>query len=161
MGNELTDEELMQRLQQNDLSAFEMLYQRHQGRVWGYFSKRAPRRTEDLFQECFARLLERRDQWKGTPFLPWLLLMARHLLIDDYRREKIRAGEELPDVLALPVSEVDEWLEGLPQETRDLVKQHYLAGWSYEELAKMHRTQEGTLRQKVSRALKSLRKEWG
>lgn len=160
MGDEFTDEELMQRLQHNDLSAFEALYQRHEERVWKYYQRRAPARAEDLFQECFARLLERREQWRGTPFLPWFLLMARHLLIDDYRREKLRTGELLPDVAALPASEVDEWLEGLPSETQALIKQHYLAGWSYDELAKLHRTQEATLRQKVSRAIKSLRKEW-
>ncbi len=150
----------MQLVQQNNLFAFEALYARHQERVWKYFFKKSPTRAEDLFQECFARLLERRDQWGGSPFLPWLLVMARHLFIDDFRREKIRRTENLADEIAAPPShDIDEWLEGLSDKDKLLVKEHYIAGFSYEELSTRYGTSEVSLRQKLSRALRSIKKE--
>lgn len=154
-----SDEALMRRVQNDDPGAFEALYRRHEGRLWAYFQKRTPKRAEDLFQECFARVLERRSQWNGSPFLPWLLVMARHLLIDDYRREKVRATEELTDQAVPSVIEIDEWLEGLSDENKRLLKEHYLAGFSYEELAQKYDTTPVSLRQKLSRALRSLKKE--
>ncbi|MFP5490116.1 MAG: RNA polymerase sigma factor [Bacteriovoracia bacterium] len=155
-----TDEELMQLVQKNNLPAFEALYARHHERVWKYFFKKAPGRAEDLFQECFARLLERREQWHGTPFLPWLFVMARNLFIDDYRREKVRRTEYFEHESAAPVGhDIDEWLEGLSDKDKVLVKEHYLAGFSYEELATRYGTSEVSLRQKLSRALRSIKKE--
>jgi RNA polymerase sigma factor (sigma-70 family) len=153
-----SDESLMRRVQRNDEGAFELLYRRHEERLWKYFSKRAPHRAEDLFQECFARLLERREQWNGSPFVPWLFVMARHLLIDDYRREKVRATEELTDQVAPAATDVADWLEGLSEENQRLIKEHYLAGFSYDELAQKYQTTPVSLRQKLSRALRSLKK---
>jgi len=153
-----SDEALMRRVQNDDPGAFEVLYRRHEERLWAYFHKRTPKRAEDLFQECFARVLERRSQWNGSPFLPWLLVMARHLLIDDYRKEKVRATEELTDQAVPSAIEIDEWLEGLSIENKRLLKEHYLAGFSYEELAQKYDTTPVSLRQKMSRALRSLKK---
>lgn len=153
-----SDEVLMRRVQNDDAAAFEQLYRRHEARLWSYFVKRAPARAEDLFQECFARLLERRSQWNGAPFLPWFFVMARHLLIDDYRREKVRTTEELKDFSAEEALDINDWLEGLSDENKRLVKEHYLAGFSYEELAQKYDTTPVSLRQKLSRALRSLKK---
>jgi RNA polymerase sigma factor (sigma-70 family) len=157
MAHEKTDEELMVLVQQNDIMAFEALYRRHESRVLKYLQRRAPRRAEDLFQEVFARLLERRSQWQGTPFLPWLFVMARNLLIDDVRREKYRETDELGEYARVEAVEVDEWLEGLSLETQSLVRSHYLEGYSYSELARRHDTSEASLRQKLSRALRTIR----
>lgn len=150
----------MHLVQQNNLLAFEVLYARYQERVWKYFFKKSPVRAEDLFQECFARLLERREQWYGTPFLPWLFVMARHLFINDFRREKVRRTESLEQEIAAPPShDIDEWLEGLSEKDQRLVKEHYIAGLSYQELATRYGTSEVSLRQKLSRALRSIKKE--
>lgn len=156
-----TDEELMRRVQQDDLAAFEELFARHRERVWKFLVKRSPSRAEDLFQECFARVLERRDQWSETPFLPWLLVLARNLFIDDYRREKLRRTDELMDAAQAAefASDVDEWLEGLPAQEQELLKEHYLGGLSYRELSRRYGTSEASLRQRLSRTLRSLRKE--
>ncbi len=152
-----TDEDLMRRLQQADMSALDALYERHSDRLWKYLHRRLPHKAEDLFQECFARLIERRDQWRGAPFLPWLLVLARNLLIDEVRREK----RTLPNFTDenISSSEVEEWLEDLSVENRRLVREHYLEGFSYQELATKYQTVEATLRQKMSRALRSIRGE--
>jgi RNA polymerase sigma factor (sigma-70 family) len=86
--------------------------------------------------------------------------MARNLFIDDYRREKVRRTENLDHEIAAPPShDIDEWLEGLSDKDKVLVREHYLAGLSYEELATRYGTSEVSLRQKLSRALRSIKKE--
>ncbi len=159
MGDEVSDEVLMDRIKRNELGAFEVLYQRHAMRLWRYYNKRNPERADDLFQECFARLLERREQWKGGPFLPWLFVMARHLWIDDWRKERKYTADALAERASVPTIEIEEWLEGLAPELKNLMKEHYLVGLSYAELANKYHTQEANLRQKLSRALRSLRQE--
>ncbi|MFP5458364.1 MAG: RNA polymerase sigma factor [Bacteriovoracia bacterium] len=156
-----TDEDLMRRLQQDDMLAFEELFARHRERVWRFLVKRAPTKAEDLFQECFARVLERREQWNGSPFLPWLLVLARNLFVDDYRRERVRRTDALTqaDVSTEVTTDVDEWLEGVPERERDLLKEHYLGGRSYQELSQRYGTSEASLRQRLSRTLRTLRKE--
>lgn len=148
----------MRRVQRDDAGAFEVLYRRHEERLWRYLSKRSHQRAEDLFQECFARVLERREQWNGSPFIPWFFVLARNLVIDDHRREKVRATEELTEHMAPATAEIDDWLEGLSEESQRLLKEHYLGGFSYAELAQKYQTTPVSLRQKLSRALRSLKK---
>ncbi|MBY0517061.1 MAG: RNA polymerase sigma factor [Bacteriovoracaceae bacterium] len=157
--NNESDEELMRKLQLNDLSAFELLYERHQSRLYNYFQARSPKYAEDLFQECFSRLLERRDQWNGQPFLAWFFVMARNLFIDEFRKSKIQKTEELSDWAENEKVEIDQWLEGISDESKTMLKEHYLSGLSYQEMSQKYGTKEASLRQKLSRALQVLRKE--
>ena len=54
--------------------------------------------AEDLFQETWVRVLERgqqyRSQWK---FDVWLFSIARHLVIDEFRRKRGLSLDELMD----------------------------------------------------------------
>jgi RNA polymerase sigma factor (sigma-70 family) len=57
--------------------------------------------AEDLFQETWVRVLERgrqyRSQWK---FDVWLFSIARHLVIDEFRRKRGLSLDELMDPAA-------------------------------------------------------------
>jgi RNA polymerase sigma-70 factor (ECF subfamily) len=149
---DLSDEALMMRLKNGDLRAFEGLYDRHAPRLRRYFQQRQPARCEDLMQECFMRLLERRDQFRDQPFLPWLYVMARHLWIDDYRKHKSR-NLSIDVEVAVDVSD---FLSELTPEQRQLVEDRYFAGLSFEELAQKYGSSEVSLRKKLSRLLKVL-----
>ena len=150
---EWSDEELMQRLLQNDLNAFDLLYTRHQPRLLNFFKKRQTHKAQDLTQESFLRLLERRDQWKGQPFLPWFFVLARNLMLDELRRDK-RAGVDFERLESVDISD---WLEGLNEGEKALVHERYFAGKSFEELSRELGTSEPSLRQKMSRLLRSMR----
>jgi RNA polymerase sigma factor (sigma-70 family) len=98
-----SDEELMSLLQTGDSTALASLYERHSGKVWSYINKRLPKeQAEDLFQDCFIKLVEKRHVWKGQPFLLWLYVLLRNLVTDFHRSnqvekkylEKIAAPEE-------------------------------------------------------------------
>ncbi len=150
---EWSDEELMQRLINDDLSAFDALYTRHQVRLLSFFQKRQAHKAQDLCQESFLRLLERRDQWKGQPFLPWFFVMARHLMLDELRRDK----RAIHDFERSEQMDISDWLEGLSDTDKNLVHERYFGGKSFEELSREYATSEVNLRQKMSRLLKSMR----
>lgn len=150
---EWSDEELMQRLIQNDLSAFDHLYSRHHGRLLSFFLKRQSHKAQDLCQESFVRLLERRDQWKGQPFLAWFFVLARNLMLDEIRREK----KSPVDFERNEKMDVSDWLEGLASHDKEFIVERYFSGKSFQELSDQYATSEVSLRQKMSRLLKTMR----
>ena len=84
----LSDEELMSRYKFGEYPAFEELYRRHSGRVYGFILKRVKsrERAEELFQESFLRLHRNRSRYNDSlPFLPWLFTIARSAMIDGVR----------------------------------------------------------------------------
>jgi RNA polymerase sigma-70 factor, ECF subfamily len=154
-----TDEVLMQRLQNNDLESFKILYLRHKERILRFYQKRYPRKAEDLLQECMMRLLERRDQWNGSVFIAWLFVMARNLMIDEMRKDKLRDQVQPRSDNNEMDMDIMEWLEEISEEEKHLIFDRYFRGLSFQELSQKYATSEVSLRQKVSRILKSLRQE--
>lgn len=75
-----------------DLQRFEELYQQALAAVYGYFLHRCGGRVsvaEDLTQETFmAAISELRSGTRVERPLPWLYGIARHKLLDHYRRQK-------------------------------------------------------------------------
>jgi RNA polymerase sigma-70 factor (ECF subfamily) len=56
-------------------------------------------RARDLYQELFLRLHRFRTTYDPTlPFEPWFFRMARHVLIDDLRKQRRRAEISLTGV---------------------------------------------------------------
>jgi len=55
--------------------------------------------AEDLFQETWLRVFERGAQYDPRrSFQGWLFIIARHLAIDDQRRQRTRSGDPIePD----------------------------------------------------------------
>jgi len=159
----LSDEELMRQLQGGDQIALEELYSRHSKKVWSYVSKRVAREhAEDLYQDCFIKLVDRKDSWKGQPFVLWLYVVLRNLLIDFYRSQA--RGKRLIDSLSEAESnsmsnvDFDELIEGAPHETRKLLNDFFQKGFTYKELAHEYELSEISLRKRVSRALAFLKK---
>jgi RNA polymerase sigma factor (sigma-70 family) len=90
----------------------------------------------------------------------------RHLLIDEYRSLG-RRGRDLKDELLNQAfnaqaqdSNIEEILSRLPDDSRDLVKKYYLDEISYEELENSTGLSQANLRQRLSRAIRGLRKSY-
>ncbi len=161
-----TDEEWMREYQKGSEKAFSFLYEKYSPMVFSYIKRRLrSEEVDDLYQKVWRQLHEKRDLYKDQPFAPWFFVIIRHLLIDEYRslgRRNVReVQEELIDrIYQKDIEEgqdLDEILELIPPESRDLVRKYYLEGISYEELAKSSGLSQTNLRQRLSRALKGLR----
>jgi RNA polymerase sigma-70 factor (ECF subfamily) len=161
----LTDEELMRRYQAGEEAAFNTIYGKYSPLVWSFIRRRLrASEAEDFYQKVWRHLHEKRSLYQNQPFAPWFFVLMRHLLIDEYRHlgkrgerefqtellEKIYSIEEVPDL--------DAELERLSPEVRGLVEKYYLEGMSYEELEKETGLSQTNLRQRLSRALRGLRK---
>lgn len=168
-----SDEALMRRYQADDPQAFDELYRRHSGRVYGYLVKLAGNRAEadDLLQSTFLKLHHRRDHYDDTlPFLPWLFAIARNAWIDLRRKHAPTtvAPEDLTrlsDARAAKGSseaalELREILALLPVDQRQLLEQRFDEGLSFETLAEESGVSEAAIRKRLSRAMGVLRGLW-
>ncbi|MES2789659.1 MAG: sigma-70 family RNA polymerase sigma factor [Planctomycetota bacterium] len=158
----LTDDQLMVQLQTGESRAFDMLVERYQGQLLGFFFRNTRDRqlSEDLTQETFLRL--HNQSWDFLPvgkFRGWLYRLARNLLIDNVRRQShdalIKAvtgkQEDEEDGLARLTEEilspdshadiremaaiVDELLRQLPEEQRLTFLLHHYGGLTLAEVA--------------------------
>lgn len=161
-----SDEQLMIEYQKGSELAFGELYEKYSPMVYGFIRKRMrDSEVDDLYQKVWRKLHESRELYRDQPFAPWFFVMIRHLVIDEYRSlgrknikeiqdeliEKIYAAEETFDIEPL--------ISTLPKDTQDLVRKYYLEGISYEELEKDTGLSQTNLRQRLSRALRGLRKK--
>jgi RNA polymerase sigma-70 factor (ECF subfamily) len=162
-----SDEECMKAYREGSEEAFGHLYEKYSPMVWAYIRKRIrPSEREDLFQKVWRKLHEKRHLYKDQPFAPWFYVLMRHLLIDEYRsldRKNVKDIEgELIESLyyqdKASADDLDQILQALPQEARELVMKHYIEGATYEELEQQTGLSQMNLRQRLSRAIRSLRK---
>jgi RNA polymerase sigma factor (sigma-70 family) len=162
-----TDEQLMREYQSGSEEAFGILYDKYSSMVYAFIKKRMRlSEQEDLFQKVWRQLHEKRHLYKDQPFAPWLFVIMRHLLIDEYRslgrKGREFKGELLDQAFDTQTQDtiIEEILSRLPDDSRDLVKKYYLDEITYEELENSTGLSQANLRQRLSRALRGLRKSY-
>ncbi|MBS2033267.1 MAG: sigma-70 family RNA polymerase sigma factor [Deltaproteobacteria bacterium] len=175
-GRESRADALLKRARLGDRQAFRELYAALHGPVYAYVARRTASRAdaEDLVARTFERLLLRLelfDEHRGGA-LPFALTMARSLLVDDLRAR--RPGLDLDEAAAelvtqsTPLSDLlkqeelralNAQLRALPAQTRELLALRYGDGLSTREVAQVLGLSEVAVRQRLSRAVQSLRRE--
>ena len=94
MPTALSDNQLLEQLQQGDEDAYEALHGRYADRLRGYLLRLVhdPAAADDLLQETFLRLWTRAAQWSGAGAVKsWLFSIARNLAfnhLDSQRRRR-------------------------------------------------------------------------
>jgi RNA polymerase sigma factor (sigma-70 family) len=99
-----SDEALMGRYARGEVAAFELLYRRHEMRIWRYLRRnlRDPATAEELLQEVWFAVA--RDAGRYQPsarFTTWLFTIAHNRMID-----WLRADRRRPRVQALDVADL-------------------------------------------------------
>jgi RNA polymerase sigma-70 factor (ECF subfamily) len=162
-----TDEQLMSEYQTGSEVAFSALYDKYTPMVYAFIKKRMrSSEQDDLFQKVWRKLHEKRHLYNGQPFGPWFFVLIRHLLIDEYRSLGRRARDrenQLFDDSAMTFQDkdlIEDLLLNLPQDARELVQKYYLEEMSYEELESASGLSQANLRQRLSRAIRGLRKSY-
>jgi RNA polymerase sigma factor (sigma-70 family) len=159
----LTDEDLMRMLQEGNKEALTLLYQRHSEKVWAYLLKRVPKQNaEDLFQDCFVKLVEKSHSWKNQPFVLWLYVVLRNSITDFHRANQVERkyiDRKLQEESSIK-DEVDfnELISTMPPESSKLLSEHFREGLSYKELSEKYDLTELSLRKRISRAIGLLKK---
>ncbi len=92
--------EIARGLRRRDPELLDRLIEQYQSRLLRYLIYLTGNRAlaEDVFQETWVRVLERGGQYNGrTKFEAWLFAVARHLVIDSYRRKTPASLDALTD----------------------------------------------------------------
>jgi RNA polymerase sigma-70 factor (ECF subfamily) len=163
----VADEGALIEAAQRDLRLFGPLYEANFHRVYAYVAKRVGDRTasEDITSEVFREALRglRRFQWQGTPFIAWLLRIARDTISDHFRktmRDKVGAAapqaeptEESVERTAL----LFQLIERLPGAQQRVIEARFVEQRSIKEIAEELDRSEGAVKQLQLRALENLR----
>lgn len=165
-----TDEELMLAYAKGSEEAFQILYERHSSKVYGFLASKLKDRsiTDDAFQAAFMKLHRSREKYDpALPFAPWLFTVCRSAMLDTLRArsrttrledqnpvaiENAVAADIPKEAVSLP------GLQALPANQRQALEMRYLQEMSFDEIASRLETSSENSRQLVSRAVKKLRK---
>ena len=162
------EERLLIEAAKADPRRFADLYERHFDRVYAFLARRAADRSEaeDLTSEVFHQALSHlgRFEWRGIPFVVWLLQIARNALADRWARTARERGEPALDAMdeaqpgqadrrALLAGLVGE----LPADQQRVVRERFVEGRSVREISRDLGRTEGAVKQLQFRALQHLR----
>ena len=161
------DEDL-ERFTTGDVDAFEILFRRHQGEVYGWIVRivRNPAAAEDLTIETFWRIYLRRKRFDpDRPFGPWARRIATRIAID-YVRSESHSVEPLPPPSSaapdpLVRSELRDRIRGafltLPARLRVAAILALIEERPYQEIAAALDISLSAVKMRVARAVRHLR----
>ena len=90
-----SDEALMLAYAEGQASAFDVLYERHKGPLYRYFTRQLPEaEANDCFQTLWEKLIGNRDRYRpDSAFRSYLFTIAHNVLMDHFRKQG-RLGPE-------------------------------------------------------------------
>lgn len=162
-----TDEEIRIAAAQRDPSRFGDLYEENFFRVYAYVSRRVGDRhqaedlTSDVFREALANI--GKFEWRGAPFLAWLLRIASRLIADHYTRSCRERGNPLADPEPPSTDEIErsamlfQLVERLPDAQFRVIQMRFVEQKSIREVAAELGRSEGAVKQLQLRAIENLR----
>lgn len=147
--------------QEGSEEAFTCLYHATSSYIWAFIRKRVHHsKHEDCFQQFWLHLHTKKHLYHGQPVLPWMYVILRNLIIDDYRSQKeLPRPEEIDDGQEIK-SILDEALSELSSQDKKLIERIYFQGFSYEDLEKEWGLSQTSLRKRLSRGIGSLAKKF-
>ena len=177
MAEQLTDQALVERVQQGDKKAFNLLVSRYQNKVAGLLTRYVSRNDiPDVAQESFIKAYRSIESFRGdSAFYTWLYRIAvntaKNYLAAQGRRppsedilaedaENYDAGIHLRDV-DTPANEilsgelkkvVFDTINGMPEDLKNAITLRELEGLSYEDIAEIMGCPVGTVRSRIFRA---------
>ncbi len=163
-----TEERLQVEAAQQDPARFAELYENNFERVYAYVAHRVRNREEaqDLTSEIFHKALASlpRFEWRGLPFVAWLLGIAANVLSDRWQLVT-KQQEVVTDDLEQIGMEDDveqramlyQLVDSLPIDQRQVILWRFVGQKSLREIATELGRSEGAIKQLQLRALQNLR----
>ena len=170
MAEQLTDQALVERVQQGDKKAFNLLVSRYQNKVAGLLTRYISHNDiPDVVQESFIKAYRSIESFRGdSAFYTWLYRIAvntaKNYLTAQGRRppsedilaedaESYDVGTHLRDVDTPELEKVVfDTIHSLPEDLRTAITLRELEGLSYEEIAEIMDCPVGTVRSRIFRA---------
>lgn len=159
----LKDEELMKRYQMGHEEAFNVLYSRYGGKVYGYIKKKLHNNNlaEDAFQFTFLKMHKARSTYDSTkPFAPWLFTICKTAIVDVLRISPVMDEYKETPVAEAPKPNLPS-LEGLSDRERRVIELRYENDQTFEQIASKLETTAENARKILSRAVQKVRLSHG
>ncbi len=177
---DLTDEELIQLVQDGDEVAFAQLAARHSSRIWQFIvlNARQIRDAEEIFQDIWVAVWENiKGLREINSFGAWLRKIAyttcrRYYTTNSHTSgEILQSAEQLAETIDRDVlarfretelrAAVTEAVHHLPEKVRAVAVLYYLEMWTIKEIATELGLAVGTVKTKLSQIRALLREEFG
>lgn len=165
------DQELIRRHLSGDRTAFTILVERHERRIYNlaYRMLGRPEDAADATQEVFLTCLRKLSGFRGTSaFTTWLHRVAVNQCYETLRkRARERPEEEPPEPAPRPdhadatatAVDVHRALQRVPEEFRAVLVLHDVQGIPYEEIAEALGAPLGTVKSRLHRGRVALARE--
>ncbi|MCB1845733.1 MAG: RNA polymerase sigma factor [Halioglobus sp.] len=168
------DSALMLRYGDGDLSAFQVLYSRHNDALFRYLLRLSgnPDTAADIFQEVWGKIIKARASYRPTAkFTTWMYRVAHNCFIDSVRRNKRYSSgpdydaDELASDIEGPEAQAEKAfarerlmaaLRQLPHEQRNAFLLREEAGLSIEEIARVTGVAPETAKSRLRYAMNKL-----
>ncbi len=171
-----TDEELMKSISKGDRAAFDELYKRYYGPLFGYFLNmlwRDREKAEDFVHDVFAKIIKQPELFDTErTFKTWLFSVAANMCKNEYKKQEVRKGmqngveehrgvssshnvmNEVQDVQFREAFESG--MKELDEKHRQIFALRHLEGLSLKEIAEALEINEGTVKSRLFYATKYL-----
>jgi len=181
---QLDDRTLVARILEGDRDRFTELVKRYEKRIINYVYRITHRYEDahDMAQDIFVKVYVALDRYDPKyQFSTWLFRIAQNSAIDALRKKTVnevsitaKPGDEdskdreFADTGVSPYRAlnnkqlavaIDEAVENLPSDYRELIQLRHFAELSYEEIASMKKLPLGTVKNKLFRARNLLKVE--
>lgn len=172
IARDFSEPDLLRRLNEGDERAFDALFRHYSALVYrfayGYLKARTD--AEEIVQECFLKIWEKREQLRpDVPLKAYLFTTAHHAILNQLRRQQQRQRFQtysagLPPAQVGNEAEFSELeslyraaLAQLPPKRREIFMLSRQQGLSYPEIAQQLNLSVKTVEAQMTHALKFLR----
>src|SRR5262245_18565347 len=152
---------------QRDPSRFGQLYEQNFYRVYTYIARRVRDRheAEDLTADVFRSALASLGtfEWRGVPFVAWLLRIASRAVADHYKRAGRESGNPVAESEPVDSQEVErhvilfQLVDRLPDAQARVIRLRFVEQKTIREIAGILQRSEGAVKQLQLRAIENLR----
>ncbi len=171
----MSEENIVRQAIEGNQRAFTRLYDEHFDKVYRYIYFRVNSRAEaeDLTQEVFLKAMQSISsfKWRDVPFASWLFRIAHNQVIDHVRKQSKHKRAPLEEAAAVsmedPVAITEQNLESaelrqaigkLPEAQKEVISLRFISGLPINEVAKVLKKSEGTIKALQFHGTISLRK---
>jgi len=161
------DDRLLVEAAQRDPSRFADLYEQNFYRVYAYVARRVRDRhqAEDVTAEVFREALAgiQKFEWRGVPFIAWLLRIASRAIADHWQRSGRESGNPAQDTARPGPDEIErsamlfQLVDRLPETQFRVIHMRFVEQKSIREIAGELGRSEGAVKQLQLRAIENLR----
>ena len=151
------DRRLVELTLAGDHTAFEYLFNRYRDAIRRLFLQRStsPEDTDDLLQETFIKVYANLHRYSPEyTFGQWLYTIAKNTHID-FERKRQASSAPSPEENLINTqqrSQIERYIERLPQQYRRLFVMRFIDDFSYEEIAEKLHMPMGTVKTRIHRA---------